>query len=234
VDPATYAATRLSVHRLACYVIGPAAGAASARDAPTLIPVAGGVGTPPFGPDHIVLRIDGMDLVREVDSGTSRRPITTLNDAGSLAGIAPDVSLQDRLDVPPAGDLDAVLPVDDAASRLLGAWLGDAFAVLGDIADAAPPAEEPTRPRLWTEHFDAAIDLGAGQRRGTYGASPGDHNHPTPYLYATIWAGVPDDPFYDAVGFRGAWLRFEDVDTGDRRQAARAFFDEAIERARRL
>jgi hypothetical protein len=230
VDPATYAATRLSVHRLACYVIGPAAGAALGPDAVTLVPVAGGIGTPPFGPEGTALGVDGTELVR----GDEREPITSLNAAGRFAGVTPDVSLESRLDVPPAGDLDAPLEVDAEASRLLGGWLGDAFAVLEGLAASAKPEDDATHPRLWTEHFDAAIDLGAGERRGTYGASPGDHNHPTPYLYATIWAGPPDDAFYDAVGFRGAWLRFEDIGGRDRREAARAFFGEAIERARRL
>jgi hypothetical protein len=230
VDPATYAATRLSIHRLACYVIGPAAGAALGPDAVTLVPVAGGIGTPPLGRDGAVLGVDGTELVR----GASREPITTLNAAGRFAGVAPDVSLADRLDVPPAGDLDAALPVDDGASRLLGTWLSDAFAVLEQLAAGAPPEDDATHPRLWTEHFDAAIDLGAGERRGTYGASPGDHNHPTPYLYATVWAGPPDDNFYDAEGFAGAWLRVEEISDGDRREAARTFFAEAVERARKL
>ena len=225
--PETYQETRASLHRLATYVIAPARRVVN--DQITLRSTPGGFGTPPFGPTDRRIRVEGTDLVVE-DAGSSRRePITTLSAAGLFAGIAPDVALQEQFDVPPHGDLDAPLPIDAAAARGLAEWFAFAFDVVDELRDEAAAADDPTpHVRLWPEHFDAAIDLGAGDRRGTYGASPGDRHHGKPYLYASVWAGPPADPFWNAEGFRGAWLRYDDLlARDDRRAAALDFFHTA-------
>ncbi len=47
-------------------------------------------------------------------------------------------------------------------------------------------------------------------RRATYGASPGDENHPGPYLYVSAWDAVdPADPFWNSEFFTGASLPYE-------------------------
>jgi hypothetical protein len=42
---------------------------------------------------------------------------------------------------------------------------------------------------LWPEHFDVAIEVGdeAAGKRASVGASPGDSEHPEPYLYVAPW-----------------------------------------------
>ena len=42
---------------------------------------------------------------------------------------------------------------------------------------------EPSEIQLWPEHFDIATTIA----RVNYGASPGDAEHPEPYLYVGPW-----------------------------------------------
>lgn len=225
--PASYAASRETLHRLAVYVISPARRQHNPR-AVALSPTAGGFGTAPYGPHGTVLRVEGAMLVLERSDERRRTPITSLNAAAALAGIEPDLAQQEAFDVPPHGDPDAPLAIDAEASHRLGDWYALAFDLLEELRASAGPADAPTAVRIWPEHFDAAIELGPDGARGTYGASPGDRHHPTPYLYASGWAGMADDPFWNAEGFPGAWLRYEELVTAETPAAAgRAFFHAA-------
>jgi hypothetical protein len=231
--PPTFAETRDALHRLAVYVISPAQRLATGSEI-VLRPVPGGFGTPAFGKDARVVRVDGTDLVDESRRHERREPITSLAAAARLCGIEPDVAQEDSFDVPPHGDLDAPLPVDPAGARALADWYALAGDVLDELRREARPEDGATPGvRLWPEHFDAAIDLGdeAAGLRGGYGASPGDGNGAEPYLYATVWAGPPDDPFWNAKGFGGAWMRHSELlASGDPRAAALGFFREARRR----
>lgn len=231
--PSTFGHTRIALHRLAAYVVSPAQRLVTGNEI-VLRPTPGGFGTPPFGPDGRVVRIDGTDLVDESPSGVRRASITSLNAAARLCGIVPDVAQQERADVPPHGDLDAPLGIDPAAARALADWYALAEDVLGQIIAEARPQDAVTPSvRLWPEHFDAAIDVGdeAAGLRGGYGASPGDVNSSEPYIYATVWAGPPDDAFSNAEGFRGAWMRHSELlASGDPRAAAIGFFHDARRR----
>jgi len=216
--PATFDATRDALHRLAAYVISPAQRLATGNEI-VLCPTHGGFGTPPFGPDGRVVRVDGADLVDESSSHARRETITSLNAAALLFGIAPDVAQQDDADVPPHGDLDAPLAIDPAAARALAEWYAFAEDVLGQvIAEARPQDAVTPAVRLWPEHFDADINIGdeAAGLRGGYGASPGDGNSAEPYIYVTVWAGPPDDAFWNAEGFPGAWMRHSEPESTDR------------------
>ena len=85
----------------------------------------------------------------------------------------------------------------------------------------------PTPPQLWPEHFDVAIELGdeAAGKRATYGASPGDQEHPEPYLYVATWAAPPEGPLWNATAFGGAELSYgELLAAEDRRAAAHEFY----------
>jgi hypothetical protein len=91
---------------------------------------------------------------------------------------------------------------------------------------AAAPDRGATRLQLWPEHFDLSVDLGdeAAGQRGTFGASPGDEQHPLPYLYVTHWAAVANDPYWNDTGFGGASLGYDRlVDVEDPRGAALEF-----------
>ena len=81
--------------------------------------------------------------------------------------------------------------------------------------------------QLWPEHFDLAVDLGseAAQARATYGLSPGDEDHPEPYLYVAPWAPPATGDLWQATGFTGAELPYSELlDATDQRETALAFF----------
>jgi hypothetical protein len=168
----------------------------------TLRSTPGGFGTPVFGPEDRQVRVDTVEQ-------------------------------EGQFDVPPHGDLDAQLAVDPEAAAALADWYLLAFEALGELWRESR-AEDRASPhvRLWPEHFDAAVDLGAEDRGGTYGLSPGDRFDPHPYVYATRWGGGADDPFYNAP-FGGAWLPYAEVaGAPDPRAAVLAFLREA--RGKRL
>lgn len=231
--PPTFIDTRKALHGLAAYVISPTQRLATGNEI-VLRPTPGGFGTPPFGPDDRVVRVDGTDLVDQSASGERREAIISLNAAAAFCGITPDVAQQENPDIPPHGDLDQPLALDPDSARGLADWFAMADSVLTEIIREARPDDAVTPwTHLWPEHFDAAIDIGdeAADLRGGYGFSPGDHNSDEPYIYATVWAGPPDEPFWNAQGFRGAWMKHSElVATGDPRAAALAFFHEARRR----
>lgn len=222
--PETFADTRDALHRLAVYVISPAQRRVNGEIILRATP--GGFSTFPF--DGRVIGVDGADLV--VDG--ARHPLGSLSDAARLAGIEPDVGQLEQFDVPPYGDLDAPLRVDAAGARALGDWFAFATDVLDAIRADAGPEEDATIVRIWPEHFDAAIDLGAEAdgRRATYGGSPADGQHAQPYLYASPWGGRID-PFFGDPSFAGASLTHAElVAADDPHSAALAF----LRRARRI
>jgi hypothetical protein len=206
-----FATTRDALHRLAVYVISPAQRFVNGEIILTATP--GGFGTALLPAGQI--RVDGTDLV-DTRSGAERRaPITTLNEMAAFAGIEPDVAQGDEFDVPPAGDLDEQLAVDADAAANLAAWYRFTTDLLDELRAEAGAADDATPVRLWPEHFDAAIDLGAQDRghRGTYGGSPGDRHIAQPYLYVSPWAGRID-PFFGEPGFKGAALGYDRIAAG--------------------
>jgi hypothetical protein len=217
--PETYPAAQSDLHRLAVYVISPARAAVNGQI--TLRSTPGGFGTPPFGPTDRQVRVDGTDLVlSEHGTEAAREPITTLRRAAELVGVPLALEQQELFDVPPSGDPDAPLHVDAAAAAALADWLALAFAVLEEFRAEGRSEDEPTpHVRLWPEHFDAAVDLGTGDRGGTYGMSSGDRYDPHPYVYASRWGENPPDPFYGSP-FGGAWLPYADVAAADDPHAA--------------
>jgi hypothetical protein len=225
--PTTYPETTEALHRLAVYVIAPAQRLANGEIIMRATP--GGFST--FEYDGHVVGVDANQLV--VDG--TRSPITTLNAAAAMVGITPDVAQQEQFDVPPHGDLDERLAVDPGAARALGDWYAFATEVLDALRADAGPGDDASIVRIWPEHFDAAIDMGDNDagRRGTFGASPGDHHHPEPYLYASPWAGRID-PFFDEPGFAGASLPYSRLVTSAHPvRSALDFLREARDRIQR-
>jgi hypothetical protein len=221
--PPTYTETRLALHRLVVYVVSPARQRANGKMA--LRWTLGGLGTPFFGADEQV-RIAGAKLVRQRRDGAGVSPITTLAEAAEFVlGGPPDLAWAEPFDVPDAGEPDARLAVDPAAAAFLGDWYGFAWSVLEELrADAA--SVETSRVQLWPEHFDAAFECLPGERRVTFGASPGDGAVPEPYLYVlpNDFAATPASDLWNADSFRGAILRLAEVaGTDDQRAAALDF-----------
>jgi hypothetical protein len=122
--------------------------------------------------------------------------------------------------------------VDPHAASALAEWFAFAAGVLEELLADADSSLSPTPAQLWPEHFDIAIELGderAG-RRATYGASPGDGEHPEPYLYVATWNPPPDGPLWNATAFSGSELAYAELLAArDRRASARDFFQARLD-----
>jgi hypothetical protein len=179
-----FATTRHSWHALAEHVVSGARHRATGKIG--LRFVRGGFGTPFFGDDEAV-RVVGGGIVHTVGDHEARAPITTLGNAGMFLRVA--VGVPDQLFMPVTdGDPDRTLAIDEEAAVALADWFGFATGVLAQMrVDCAAGA--PSLVQLWPEHFDISIDAGdeASGRRATFGASPGDAEHPEPYLYVSVW-----------------------------------------------
>lgn len=118
------------------------------------------------------------------------------------------------------------LDVDPAASAAIGDWYGFATSVLEELRADAGPELEPSRVQLWPEHFDMAVELGAEGRghRAAYGCSPGDEEHPEPYVYVAPWEAPPPGDLWNATAFRGAELSYDELlESDDQRARALEF-----------
>jgi hypothetical protein len=116
--------------------------------------------------------------------------------------------------------------VDPEAAHALGEFYGFACSVLEEER-AEEYDEDPSLVQLWPEHFDIAFDLGFESKgvRATYGASPGDDEHPEPYLYVLPLSGEVEGKLWNATAFKGAELGYAEIlGAKDQRQAALDFF----------
>jgi len=118
--------------------------------------------------------------------------------------------------------------VDPAAATALGDFYGFACSVLEELR-AEEADGDPSLVQLWPEHFDIAFELGSERqgRRANIGASPGDEDHPEPYLYVGPWTAEVSGELWNATGFRGAELTYAELlEAEDQRRAALDFFRE--------
>ena len=246
--PENYLGRLQDAHRLAYAVVAEARKQANGKFG--LRYTAGGFGTPFFvrdGRDTQVRVADGQIVVQHGDEARAT-PIGSLNSAAGHCGVTAGTD-QAEHDSPPLGDLDRPLAVDAALTDFLGDWFGFAFSVLEELR-LTPGARDVGRTQLWPGHFDPAVEITAGDpaggaaaatsssddvsRRATYGASPGDGNHPAPYLYVGPWGGIDTgNDYWGADGFAGAVLGYDRLlAAADQRQAALDFFAEGYARLR--
>ena len=202
--PASFAATRDALHQVAERLVAPARKPDN-EIALTVTPA--GFGTPPFefeGRRHQV-RVEGAELVLERDGMTERAPITSLAEGGELLG--PQLL--------PAGLPDDADPlnVDAFAADCLADFYAFASDVLERFRAERPAADEPSQVILWPEHYDVALEAGpeGNGERANYGASPGDAEHPEPYLYVGPWTAQPRGELWNATGFPGAELLYAEL-----------------------
>jgi hypothetical protein len=220
--PDSYAATRDALHRLAELVISPTR--QRDRGEITLRWTLHGFGTPFFGADA-QLRVDGDVFVIQTRERVLHGRLTTLFDAAEFVGF--DLTRSDTALV------EEPLGVDRDAACYLGDVFGFATSVLTQLRAETAPDDDPGLVNLWPEHFDVAVDLGGeGQgRRATFGVSPGDAEHPLPYVYVSPWSppspAAPDGGLWNATAFRGAELLWDDVVSApDQRERALSFLRE--------
>jgi hypothetical protein len=249
--PVRYAATRAALHAVAEHVVKPAREKANGKIG--LRWVRGGFGTPFFGDDaQVSVRGATLHVIR--GSEVSSTPLTSLAAAaealGDLAGPAPEASAADTSapgapadpSAPAGADPSAPagaeasapalsadpLPIDEPAARFVGDWFGFSYSVLEELRARATEAQAPSRVQIWPEHFDAALGLGdeAAGARAAYGCSPGDAQHPEPYLYVAPWTARPAGELWNAQGFPGAELAYADLlAESDPRERALGFFE---------
>lgn len=228
--PDGYAETREAMHRLACYVLGPARKAVTGRIG--LRATAAGFGTPPFGDDEQV-RVEGASLVRRTGDVSEAVPLTTLAAAAAFAGVTLSEDPGVGSDLPGLGDPEAPLPVTESAALALGAWYGFSASALEELrAELNAAGRECSEVQLWPEHFD----MGCNVDGANFGCSPGDAYSAEPYVYVGPWdrEGLPDAVFWNAPF--GATLPYKEILTAeDQRGAALAFLRRgaglALERA---
>lgn len=226
--PGDLATTRAALTALAFYVLAPARHQANGKIG--LRWTLGGFGTPFFGADRQV-RVEGDHLVVQEGDAVTTEAITTLRAAGAFVGVTPEAPAGiDFHDMPPLPDLDETLSVDAGAVAFLDRWFGFSTYVLERLRlDAGSPPD--TRVQIWPEHFDPAIELGdadAGSR-ASYGASPGDADHPEPYLYVAPWTPREGEPW--TASFGGAALPLAELRAApDQAARATAFFQDCLRR----
>jgi len=121
--------------------------------------------------------------------------------------------------------------VDVSAAHALGDFLGFGCSVLEELR-ARESDRDPSAVQLWPEHFDIAFELGsvAEGRRANYGASPGDEDHPEPYLYVGPWDSErATGGLWNGRGFAGAELTYSElIEAPDQRRAALDFMSERL------
>jgi hypothetical protein len=216
--PTTVRDTTDALHRVAEHVVSPARYLVTGWIG--LRPAAGGFATPPFGDDHRVVAVDGVDLVLRIGSGERRTRLTTLRAAGEFIGIEPGAPAHVYRPATSL-DLDEPLVIDPHAAHVLADWYALGNEALERLR-AAIADEQPSEAQLWPEHFDLGITAGTVN----YGVSPGDDHVPEPYLYVGPHDGPPiGDAFWNAPF--GAVRTIHDVRSVD---DAVAFFRAGHER----
>jgi hypothetical protein len=222
-DIEALAATRNAWHALAEHVLAPARHRANGKIG--LRYTRGGFGTPFFGDlEQLRLTDEGLTVLRGGEQ--SLHLVNTVHDAARVVGIEPGAP-KDVYSPTTALEPEARLEVDAASARFLGDWFGFGALVLEGLRANVPATDDPARVQLWPEHFDLSVDFGddAAGRRATYGASPGDADHPAPYLYVTPWTPQTGD-FWNERTF--ASLDFDALaGQSDQRRVAFDFFDRA-------
>jgi hypothetical protein len=195
-------ATRDSLHRAAEHLLAATRKRASGEI--TLVPAPGGVATPAL-PDGRVVSLEGAEVVVRGPGGVRRAPLTTLAETAEALGLQPGfpwTTHRPGTEYEP----DARLFVDKKVAAALAGWfaLGEE-ALLALAAEA--PAERPSAPQIFPEHFDLGITAGAVN----YGFSAGDDAISEPYAYVGPHDAPTDDPFWNAAF--GAYRTWDEIAT---------------------
>ena len=172
--PPRYAETLDALHTVAEHILAAARYRAVGRIG--LEPVRGGFATPLF--DGRWIEVIGGDLVVRSEEGeVTSEPLTTVRSAATLVGVEPGLP-SGIYEPATALDLDAGLEVDPDAAQAIADWYALGLQALETVMSAHRDATV-SGPTLWPEHFDLAVSMDDVN----YGASPGDGDHPGPYLY---------------------------------------------------
>jgi hypothetical protein len=181
-DPPDYAIARAGLHAVAEHVLAAALHRATGRIGLRATP--GGFGTPVFQLDgaDCQVRVEGIDLVVLDGSIVRRSPLHTIGEAAAFVGIEPGG---------PGAVYSLVTPLEPDVPLAIDVVHAAQVHRLFELTDAAlaafgqqHKAEQPSVAQLWPEHFDLAMTMA----EVNYGGSPGDDDHPGPYLYVGPWS----------------------------------------------
>ena len=207
--PTSFAGTRDALHRVAEELVAPAR---KPHNEIALRQTPGGFGTPEFelGGRRLQVRVQGPDLVLERDGEEHRTALTSLAEAAELLGpkLLPDGLPDDR----------TPLRIDPEAAARLADLYSFAATVLERSRQEVHADARPSELNLWPEHFDIAYEAGDEDsgRRANYGASPGDTDHPEPYVYVGPWTAEVSGELWNAGAFNGAELSYAELLAADR------------------
>lgn len=192
--PDVLVATRQALHRVAEHVLSAALHGWNGRIGLRATP--GGFGTPMVTVDGVErrVRVDGTDLVVETGGQVERAPLTTLGAAAALVGIEPGAPAG-LYEIATPMEPDATLAVDPDAAQVLADWFALVDEALARFAAELDP-DDPPLAQLWPEHFDLALT----HDEVNYGGSPGDADHPWPYLYVGPWSRPEGDLWNEPWG----------------------------------
>lgn len=206
--PDSFPDTRRALHRIAAEVVAPAR---KPDNEIALTQTPGGFGTPPFEHEgrRMQVRVEGGEIVVEGDGDERRAAIESVAQAAEFVGG----------DLFPAGvpDDSTPLEIDPNAAARLGEFYAFGTAALEALLAAVSPADQPSAIHLWPEHFDVACEVGPESlgRRANYGASPGDDDHPEPYVYVGPWQPQTRGGLWNSTAFDGAELGYGELAAAD-------------------
>jgi hypothetical protein len=229
--PSEFVETRAQLHQIAFFALSPARHQVNGKIG--LRYTRRGFGTPFYGED-VQARVEGCDLILQTRKGSRRQQITTVSAAANFLEVpyAVEWFASGFHDPPQPLDPQAPLALSQEAAAALADWFGFAYSVLEELRLEGLPDEEVGRVQIWSEHFDAAIEIGSAEqeRRASYGASPGDAGHPDPYLYVSPWSkeGL-QDLYWNATTFGGSLLPYRSLlEEPDQRTAALEFYRQGL------
>jgi hypothetical protein len=174
--PDSFVTTRVALQAVAEHVLAPARSQATGKIG--LRYTYHGFGTPFFAESRQLRIEDGLLL----DQSGREGELTSMAAATRFAGLTPSHSEYHYKPTTPL-DLGAALSVDPDAAVALGEWFGFCASLLEQVRADGGNRDDPERVQLWPEHFDLAVSLGSEGARANFGGSPGDADHPEPYLY---------------------------------------------------
>jgi hypothetical protein len=179
--PEDFESSRADLHRVAEHVLKPKRELETGNEI-ALCFTPGGFGSPPWERGRSSgtsgqIRVEGTELVLRHDGEERRAEVGNLQAEAELIG-AESAGVE-------AGE---GIAVDPDAAAAIADWVAFGTVVLAELIESHPDAD-PEPIRLWPEHFDVATVLGSEDdgARANYGASPGDEDHPEPYLYVGPW-----------------------------------------------
>ena len=206
--PADLVETRDALHQLAYFAVSPSRYRKVGRMG--LRPTHIGFGTPEF--EGEVARVEGTLLVHETNDAAATQEITTVREATRFFGGEYEVDwFTDFRDPLQPADPDASLNIDVIAVGFIADWFAYGWDVLEKLKAHAIAPDDVSEVQLWPEHFDPAVELGDQDegRRASYGASPGDTQHPEPYLYVAAWGEIDrSEKYWNDSSFNGSSLPY--------------------------